>query len=44
MPKATVIGLPIKHFDVYDGETFEKVVKIEAKFLRKQLAHAFVNP
>jgi dienelactone hydrolase len=44
MQKATVIGLPIKHFDVYDGETFEKVVKIEAKFLRKQLAHAFVNP
>ena len=44
MPKATVIGLPIKHFDVYDGETFEKVVKIEAKFLRKQLAHAFVSP
>ena len=44
IPKATVIGLPIKHFDVYDGETFEKVVRIEAKFLKKQLAHAPVSP
>lgn len=44
MPKATVIGLPIKHFDVYDGETFEKVVRLEARFLKRQLAHAPVSP
>ena len=44
MQKATVIGLPIKHFDVYDGAEFEKVVRLEAKFLKRQLAHASVRP
>jgi pimeloyl-ACP methyl ester carboxylesterase len=43
MQKATVIGLPVKHFDVYDGETFEKVVSLEAEFLKKQFAHALVG-
>jgi dienelactone hydrolase len=44
MRKATVIALPIKHFDVYDGAEFETVVRLEAKFLKKQLAHASVRP
>jgi len=44
MPKATMIGLPIKHFDVYEGEAFEKVVKLEADFLKaKLLADAAVG-
>ncbi len=43
MQKATVIGLPIKHFDVYEGAAFEKVVRMEADFLKAQLAPAPVG-
>jgi pimeloyl-ACP methyl ester carboxylesterase len=37
MQKATVIGLDMKHFDVYEGEPFEKAVGLEADFLKAQL-------
>ncbi len=41
MKQVTLIGLPIKHFDIYEGEAFDKVVALEADFLKKYLA---VNP
>jgi len=37
MSKATLFRLPVGHFDVYVGETFERVVKMEADFLEKYL-------
>ncbi len=40
IPQATVIGLPIKHFDIYVGDIFEKTVRLEAEFLRKHLLPA----
>lgn len=40
IPLVTVIGLPIKHFDVYVGDVFEKTVKLEAEFLIRQLLPA----
>jgi dienelactone hydrolase len=37
MPKATLVALPVRHFDFYVGETFDQVVRLEADFLREQL-------
>ena len=37
MPRSETIRLPVGHFDVYCGEDFEKVVEIEARFLKKHL-------
>jgi len=34
----TIVGLPIEHFDIYEGDAFEKAVSIEAEFLKKHLA------
>ena len=33
----TTVGLPIEHFDIYEGEAFETVVSIEAEFLKRHL-------
>lgn len=43
MPRATVVGLPVEHFDIYTGETFEKAARMEADFLKKQLAFVEVG-
>lgn len=32
-----IVGLPVGHFDIYRGEWFEKVVKMETEFLIKHL-------
>ncbi len=37
MPRAELVRVPVGHFDVYAGETFEKIVKIEADFLERHL-------
>ncbi len=37
MDKATMISLPVGHFQVYSGEPFEEIVEIEANFLQKHL-------
>ena len=37
MEKATLVRLPIGHFEVYLGEIFENVVEIESDFLEKHL-------
>jgi len=37
MEKATLVRFPVGHFGVYLGETFEKVVELEANFLAKYL-------
>ncbi len=37
MEKATMISLPVGHFQVYSGEPFEEVVRLEADFLQKYL-------
>jgi hypothetical protein len=38
MQKATVIALPIKHFDLPLGEVSEQVVGLEADFFRRHFA------
>ena len=37
MPNARLVRLPIGHFDVYAGEVFEQVVRIEVEFLAHHL-------
>ncbi len=37
MPHATMIRFPVGHFDVYQGETFKKVVAAELDFLTTHL-------
>lgn len=37
MEKATLVRLPIGHFEVYTGEIFENVVEIESDFLERHL-------
>lgn len=37
MSKATVVRLPVGHFDVYAGEVFERVVQVEGDFLAEHL-------
>jgi pimeloyl-ACP methyl ester carboxylesterase len=37
MPKATLVRLPVGHFDVYTGETFRDAVEREAAFLKTAL-------
>lgn len=34
----TIVGLPIEHFDIYEGDAFEKAVSIEVEFLKRHLA------
>jgi len=34
---ATIISLPVGHFEVYFGDSFEKVSEMEAKFLAREL-------
>ncbi|MBW1989592.1 MAG: alpha/beta fold hydrolase [Deltaproteobacteria bacterium] len=36
--KARLVSLPVEHFDVYFGEVFEKVAKLEADFLEEHLS------
>ena len=43
MSKATVVRLPVGHFDVYVGEIFERVVQVESDFLAKHLLGARGN-
>lgn len=40
MSKATVVRMPVGHFDVYVGEVFERVVQVESDFLAKHLLGA----
>lgn len=37
MPRATLVRLPVGHFDVYTGETFREAVEREADFLATNL-------
>lgn len=37
MPQATLVNLPIGHFDIYLGEHFEKVVNMQTDFLKEHL-------
>lgn len=38
MQKATVFGLSINHFDLYVGEVFEQVIRVEADFFQQHFA------
>ena len=40
MPAATLVRMPAGHFDVYDGDGFESVVRIETEFLQRHLSCA----
>jgi dienelactone hydrolase len=37
IPSAEVVGLPVKHFEVYTGELFKQVVQKQADFLLRHL-------
>ena len=37
MARSETVRLPLGHFDVYQGDAFEEVVEIEARFLKKHL-------
>ena len=37
MGNAELVKMPIAHFDMYTGEWFEKVVEVEARFLKEHL-------
>jgi cephalosporin-C deacetylase-like acetyl esterase len=38
--KATLVRMPLGHFDVYTGERFEEAVEVESRFLREHLIGA----
>lgn len=40
MQKAQLVKMPIRHFDVYTGEWFNKAVEVEISFLKEHLIHA----
>ena len=40
MEKASLISMPMGHFDVYTGEGFEEAVEVETRFLREHLINA----
>ena len=37
MKRGTLVTVPGGHFDVYTGENFERVVKLQADFLEEHL-------
>lgn len=37
MPNARLVRLPVGHFDVYAGEPFEEIVRLESEFLAEHL-------
>ena len=40
MEKASLVRMPIGHFDIYTGEGFEEAVELETRFLREHLIGA----